>query len=44
MTAKGRKYEKRDDWVPVVVTDGKLVTGQNPVSSEETARVPLGSL
>lgn len=27
-----------DDWASFVVTDGKLVTGQNPTSSEEAAR------
>jgi hypothetical protein len=26
-------YEKVANWVPFVVTDGMLVTGQNPVSS-----------
>jgi putative intracellular protease/amidase len=30
----GRLYEKRANWVPFVVTDGRLVTGQNPASSK----------
>ena len=30
LTANGGKYEKGADWAPFVVTDGKLVTGQNP--------------
>jgi putative intracellular protease/amidase len=31
-------YEKGADWASFVVTDGKLVTGQNPASSEEAAQ------
>lgn len=38
LTAKGGKYDKGDDWASFVVTDGKLVTGQNPASSEAAAR------
>ncbi len=34
----GGRYEKGADWGQYVVTDGKLVTGQNPASSEEAAR------
>jgi putative intracellular protease/amidase len=30
----GGLYEKRANWVPFVVTDGMLVTGQNPASSK----------
>ena len=44
LTANGGKYEKGADWAPFVVTDGKLVTGQNPASSEEAARRLLGLL
>ena len=33
----GGDYQKGDDWASFVVTDGKLVTGQNPASSEEAA-------
>lgn len=38
LTANGGNYQKGDDWASFVVTDGKLVTGQNPASSEEAAR------
>lgn len=38
LTANGGVYRKGDDWTSFVVTDGKLVTGQNPASSEEAAR------
>lgn len=34
----GGSYEKGEDWASFVVSDGKLVTGQNPASSEEAAR------
>ena len=37
-------YKKGDDWASFVVTDGKLVTGQNPASSEEAARKLLALL
>ncbi len=38
LIANGADYQKGDDWASFVVTDGKLVTGQNPASSAETAR------
>ncbi|WP_017932640.1 type 1 glutamine amidotransferase domain-containing protein [Robiginitomaculum antarcticum] len=38
LKSKGGDYQKGDDWASFVVTDGKLVTGQNPASSEEAAR------
>ncbi|MBU2360018.1 type 1 glutamine amidotransferase domain-containing protein [Loktanella sp. M215] len=38
LIANGAKYEKGDDWASFVVTDGKIVTGQNPASSEEAAK------
>lgn len=34
----GANYSKGEDWGSYVVVDGKLVTGQNPASSEETAK------
>ena len=34
----GADYSKGEDWAPYVLVDGKLVTGQNPASSEEAAR------
>jgi putative intracellular protease/amidase len=33
----GASYQKTDDWQVLAVTDGKLVTGQNPASSEAVA-------
>ena len=38
LKANGGYYQKGADWASFVVTDGKLVTGQNPASSEEAAR------
>jgi len=38
LKSNGGKYEKGEDWASFVVTDGKLVTGQNPASSEEAAQ------
>ncbi len=35
---KGADYQKGEDWGSFVVVDGKLVTGQNPASSEEAAK------
>jgi putative intracellular protease/amidase len=37
----GGKYSKGPDWAPYVLTDGKLVTGQNPASSEAAAHALL---
>ncbi len=37
----GAKYESGPDFQPFAVRDGKLVTGQNPASSEEVARLVL---
>lgn len=37
----GGQYSRGDDWAPHVVVDGKLITGQNPASSEETAKAAL---
>lgn len=41
---RGGLYEKGADWGVYVVTDGKLVTGQNPASSEEAAKKLLALL
>lgn len=40
----GGKYEKVDDWGVLAVTDGKLVTGQNPASSKAAAKALLALL
>ncbi|MFM0051089.1 type 1 glutamine amidotransferase domain-containing protein [Caballeronia grimmiae] len=37
LKAKGGIYSKADDWSPYVVTDGLLITGQNPASSSPVA-------
>lgn len=42
--ALGARYTKGADWAPYVVTDGRLVTGQNPASSEAAARALLALL
>jgi putative intracellular protease/amidase len=44
LTANGGIYQKGDDWASFVVTDGNLVTGQNPASSEAAARALLALL
>lgn len=36
---KGGIYSKSDDWQSYVIRDGRLITGQNPASSEEAAHV-----
>ena len=40
----GARYEKKDDWASHVVTDGNLVTGQNPASSADAARALVALL
>ncbi len=42
--AQGGLYEKGPDWAPYVVSDGRLVTGQNPASSEGVAQALLAQL
>ena len=37
----GGQYSKVDDWQSYVITDGKLITGQNPASSEAVAKAIL---
>lgn len=39
--AQGADYQKGPDWEPFVVEDGKLITGQNPASSEGVAKALL---
>ena len=41
LTSRGGRYSKKDDWQPYAITDGNLVTGQNPASSEDAARAVL---
>ena len=40
----GARYSKLADWQPYVVTDGLLITGQNPASSEPAAKALLKKL
>ena len=44
LVENGGLYSKGADWQPYVVTDGKLITGQNPASSEAAAHAVLGQL
>ena len=44
LKANGGLYEKSDDWASFAITDGKLVTGQNPASSEAAAEQLLALL
>ena len=39
--AAGARYSKGPDWMPYVVEDGNLITGQNPASSEAVAAALL---
>lgn len=41
LVKNGGKYSKGPDWQPYVVTDGLLITGQNPASSELAAHALL---
>ena len=41
LQAKGAHYSKADDWNVHVMADGNLITGQNPASSELTAKTLL---
>jgi putative intracellular protease/amidase len=44
LKAKGANYSKADDWHPYAITDGTLITGQNPASSELAAKTLLEKL
>ncbi|MET3650512.1 type 1 glutamine amidotransferase domain-containing protein [Dyella japonica] len=37
----GGLFEKKDNWVSFSIIDGRLITGQNPASSTETAKALL---
>lgn len=41
---KGANYSKGDDWQAYFVSDGNLITGQNPSSSEAVAKAVLAQL
>ena len=44
LKSNGGDYQSGDDWASFAVTDGKLVTGQNPASSEAAAQKVLDLL
>lgn len=44
LKAKGGNYSKGDDWQSYALTDGTLITGQNPASSAAVAQAVLGQL
>ncbi len=37
----GAFFEKKANWQPFVISDGRLITGQNPASSTITAQALL---
>jgi putative intracellular protease/amidase len=41
LVKNGARYSKGADFEPYVVVDGKLITGQNPASSEDAAKAVL---
>ncbi len=44
LKANGGRYSRGPDWQPFYVTDGLLITGQNPASSKPAARALLATL
>ena len=44
LSERGGKFSKADDWASHVLTDGALVTGQNPASSRAAAEALLALL
>jgi putative intracellular protease/amidase len=44
LKAKGGIFSKAADWQPYVLTDGLLITGQNPASSGPAAKVLIETL
>lgn len=44
LKANGGLYSRAGDWQPYVVVDGRLITGQNPASSELAAKSLLDAL
>jgi putative intracellular protease/amidase len=37
----GAAFDKRKNWEPFAITDGRLITGQNPASSTVAAKTLL---
>jgi putative cofactor-binding repeat protein len=44
LKANGGRYSRAEDWASHAVVDGNLITGQNPASSEATAKALLEAL
>ena len=44
LVAKGGLYQKVDDWNPLAVVDGLIITGQNPASSEAVAKALVNAV
>ena len=44
LSALGAHYQKGPNWGSYIVEDGKLITGQNPASSEEAAKALVAAL
>jgi len=44
LTAKGGRFSRAADWQPFAVSDGLLITGQNPASSDPVATALLAQL
>jgi putative intracellular protease/amidase len=44
LKADGGRYSRGEDWASHAVVDGNLITGQNPASSEATAKVLVEAL
>lgn len=44
LVKNGGNYSKGADWLPFIVADGRLITGQNPASSEPAAQAVLRQL
>jgi putative intracellular protease/amidase len=44
MTRLGAKYSKAGDWEVYTRQDGNLITGQNPASSEQVAKLVLKTI
>jgi putative intracellular protease/amidase len=44
LIAKGGQFSKGDDWQPYVITDGNLISGQNPASSYKAAKTLLNQV
>ena len=44
LVAMGGVYQKVDDWNPLAVVDGLIITGQNPGSSEAVAKALVNAI